>query len=306
MNKVINIHDVYDKDWLEDVLVFLKSKYYLTSASEMESYFYKGQKFRNSCHITVDDGDRTFYDIIYPLLKKHHTPATLFVSPKICSEQGNFWFQEILGFNEQEIKNTIADFLQIDYNLLSQYYILHICKNLKLNQIREIIETHKKKFRIEAQESLNLNVDQLVEISSDGLVQIGAHTLNHPILSNEENELCEDEIIESFNGLNNILGYEVKYFAFPNGIPHYDFGERELKILKKTGCQLAFSTLHKDFKIKDNPLSIPRYYVSKGKINFIRFKLLFGKHWNTLRSLKVKSEEQARTELKKIMKVEFN
>lgn len=306
MNKVINFHDVRDKNWLEEVLIFLKRKYRIIPVSELESFFYKGQDHVNSCHITVDDGDKTFYDVIYPLLKKHNLPATLFVSPKICSEQGNFWFQEILNFNEGEVKKVIAQYFQTDYRLLDKYYILHICKNLKLNQIQDIININRSQFGSVVQGSRNISINQLLEISRDGLVQIGAHTLNHPILANEEDWSSRNEIIESFNGLRDILGYEVKYFAFPNGIPGFDFGEREIDTLKKTGCRLAFSTLHKDFGQNDNPLSIPRYYVSHGNINFIRFKMSFGKYWNTFRSLKVKSEEQARTELRKIIPREVN
>jgi peptidoglycan/xylan/chitin deacetylase (PgdA/CDA1 family) len=306
MNKVINFHDVRDKNWLEEVLVFLKRKYRIIPVSDLESFFYSRQESKNSCHITVDDGDKTFYDIMYPLLKKYNLPATLFVSPRICSEQGNFWFQEILNFNENEIKKVIADYLQIDYRLLGEYYVLHICKNLRLNQIQDIINTYKRQFGTDAQESRNLNINQLLEISSDSLVQIGAHTQNHPILANEEDWSSRNEIIDSFNGLKDILGYEVKYFAFPNGIPSYDFGERELDTLKSTGCRLAFSTLHKDFEQGDNPLMIPRYYVSHGNINFIRFKMSFGKYWNAVRSLKVKSEEQARTELRKLLLSEVN
>jgi len=76
------------------MILLLKSKYSLVDLNFFEN-LNNYKKKKGFCHITFDDGDKTFYTVAYPILKKHNVPATLFVSPKIVVKQENFWFQEI-------------------------------------------------------------------------------------------------------------------------------------------------------------------------------------------------------------------
>lgn len=288
---------------MERVLVYLKGKYKMISSEDLESYFFKNHKINNFCHITIDDGDKTFYNITYPLLKKHYIPATIFVSPHIITTKENFWFQEIRYFDDLNFKKIIAEYLSMEYDEIREYSIMHICKMLRLQNIFKLIEIYKNRYQVRRRDSLNLNVEQIKDILSDGLVSIGAHTLNHPVLSNEDDQISEMEICGSINGLKDLLGCEIKYFAYPNGIPEFDFGVREKNILKTTTCKLAFSTLHKSVTINCDPLSLPRYYISKGNLYTLRAKLFLGIYWDKIRGVKFKSEEKTRTELKKAMHI---
>jgi len=126
---------------------------------------------------------------------------------------------------------------------------------------------------------------QLQELHKSGLVSIGAHTLNHPILKNETDEVANKEIKSSIKGLSEILGEKVKYFAYPNGTPDLDFSEREQEWLKSLDIKLAFSTENRSFNRKDNPLSIPRNGISRGSCTFVKLKLLSGSKWTVLKRL---------------------
>ena len=117
MNKVINFHDVRSIVWFEKTLNILNNKFNLVSIKEIENFYYSGKILKNSCHLTVDDGDKTFYNIIYPVLKKMNIPATLFVSPKICSDLSNFWFQEIRVIDPDKMKRIISEDYKIDFPL---------------------------------------------------------------------------------------------------------------------------------------------------------------------------------------------
>src|SRR5690349_14391327 len=102
MNRIVNFHVVSDITWFEKLVVFLKNNYQMVSIDVVHDYMLGNTKCNNICHITVDDGDISFYKNIFPVLKKHNIPATLFVSPKICSETKNFWFQEIDDYDKTE------------------------------------------------------------------------------------------------------------------------------------------------------------------------------------------------------------
>ena len=115
MNKIVNFHVVSDPVWFEEVILFLKSRYKMISIQSLHEYMSGDVEVGNLCHITVDDGDKTFYENIYPVLKKHNVPASLFVSPKICEGKCNFWFQEIVGYDQIELIEIITNVSGIPY-----------------------------------------------------------------------------------------------------------------------------------------------------------------------------------------------
>jgi peptidoglycan/xylan/chitin deacetylase (PgdA/CDA1 family) len=297
MNIVINFHNITDITWFKSVITFLKKKYIIISIEELEDYFYGMNNLKNACHITFDDGDLTFYEVAYPILKQQNIPASLYVSPKICKLKENFWFQEIRDYNEEEIKKLIYHYTLINTSVLKKFPMTSAIKCLNIELIWKIIQSYQEKFHIAKKKPLNINIDQLIEIDREGLVKIGAHTENHPILANEDYETCEREITTSFDNLKGILGHEIKYFAYPNGIPKYDFGQREIEILKKNNCRIAFSANPDNFTKLNNPLSINRYSLSHGNMLFISSKLLLKENWDKIKNLFRKSEIQTRIEL---------
>lgn len=91
-NIILNFHAISNQEWFEGILKIVNRLYNIVSYNEVEAYYYENKKFKNSCHITFDDGHISFYEKIYPLLKKYNIPVSIFVSPKVIKEQKNFWF----------------------------------------------------------------------------------------------------------------------------------------------------------------------------------------------------------------------
>jgi len=298
MNKIINFHDVRDIAWFDRIITILKNKYTMVDVNQLEGYYYDGKILKNACHITIDDGDKTFYNVIYPVLKKHSVPATIFVSPTICKTDKNFWFQEIRGYNQDKVRSIISEHFNLSIETLRLYSMEMILKNFKIDDIWFVIETYKKQFKVVSKEAQNMNLYQILEIEKYGLVTIGAHTLIHPILANESDDRSKSEISNSIVDLGSILGHDIKTFAYPNGIPKLDFGQREIDNLKNNNCKIAFSTEPKNFTLNDNPLSIPRFGLSRGNEFFVRAKLALGAYWPKIKELKSKGEKTGRLELK--------
>ena len=111
---------------------------------------------------------------------------------------------------------------------------------MQINQIHEIIKQYREKNHTPKKLFQNMTVSNLKEVNQSGLVTIGAHTINHPVLKNENDVTSKYEINESINDLSGILNREIKYFSYPNGIPGIDFSERERTYLRESGIQLAF------------------------------------------------------------------
>ena len=297
-NLVINFHTIYDPVWMEQTLVLLKKAFKIISIKELEKYYYNNKQLNRSCHLTFDDGEKNFYEIVFPLLKKHNIPATIFVSPLMARERKNFWFQEIRDWNNEILSTTIQNSCSLEINYNNSVPPKALLKNMKIDDILKVIRVYKKNTNTADKAGINMNPEQLMEIHNSGLVALGAHTMNHPILHNESREMARKEIKDSITELSKMLGTKIKYFAYPNGTPGLDFSSREMYITNQAGIKLSFSTESKFFDLTDNPFSIPRIGITKGNQAFILLKLIFGQRWGKLKKLiKGQQENSLRNQL---------
>ena len=72
---------------------------------------------------------------------------------------------------------------------------------------------------------------------SPSLIAIGSHSLNHPYLSKIDEESAREEIQSSRTELQNLIGREVRLFAFPYG----DYDGSIVEYCKNTGYVFVFS-----------------------------------------------------------------
>lgn len=302
-NTVINFHGIYDVAWMNSVFTLLKQHYNIVPINELENFYCNGYHLKNVCHITFDDGDESFYNNVLPLLKKHQINASIYVSPRAAHERLNFWFQEIRGYDESIMMHIIRHSEILAPALENAPSLMAALHSLKLEVIWKVIHEYQRQTCTQPKPCMNMTPEQLRDLHRSGFVAIGAHTLNHPILSNENDATSEQEINKSIEDLESILNSKVKYFAYPNGVPCLDYGEREIKQLKKCGIKLAFSTEKRSLRCSDDPLSIPRNGLSYGKKQFVLMKLIAGSRWHKIkRIIKGNRENDYRTACKEMYK----
>lgn len=291
-NLVLHFHAVPSIDWFRNALNGIRCLYKFIPAENIVSYYRDGKKFNSCCHICFDDGDRTFYDNAFPVLKETNIPATLFVSPKIISNGCNYWFQDLSyisnRLNDASLKEVICDVFDCKYAQIEKYMVLSLFKCMKIRDIFKVMEALKKKHSINVDNKQNITISELRELGSSNLIMIGAHTMNHPILSNETNEDAEKEIRESINMLSQILEKEVRYFSYPNGVTGLDYGMREKLMLSENKVKLSFSTDSGFFGEKTDLLSFPRHgFGSLEREDSVRIlgRLMFLPIWDILRNM---------------------
>jgi len=81
---------------------------------------------------------------------------------------------------------------------------------------------------------------QLKEITKSGLVEIGAHTLDHATLKGITLEVAKTEIEESKKALEKLLNISIVSFAYPNG----QFDDQSAKLVERAGFKSAVTTTH--------------------------------------------------------------
>lgn len=85
----------------------------------------------------------------------------------------------------------------------------------------------------------NMDTWMLKEIVKSGLVEIGAHTMDHSYLVGLSKKRVEYEVVESKKYLENQLGINVVSFAYPYGA----FDDQAIQIVKDAGFKIAVTTI---------------------------------------------------------------
>ncbi len=306
-NLVLLFHIVPSKAWFADTLRRVGTLYDFVSARDLESYYYEDGRLTSSCHVTFDDGERSVYENAFPVLREMGIRATVFVSPKVVDEGLNYWFQELRvirsAVGDARVKEAVCENLGCDMARIDKYHVLSLLKSMKLDEILPMIESLKARHDVRIEERHNVSRAQLCEMMDSGVFAVGGHTMNHPILSNENDETAEREIRESLELLSRMTGSGVPYFSHPNGTV-LDYGDRETEILRRNGVRLNFTYTAGYFGRKNDPLRLPRagFATSAGDRNVsIVPKVLLVPVWDRLRTVarRGRTEEAMRKEITK-------
>ena len=199
--------------------------------------------------ITFDDGYRSMHDLALPILSEFDLPATVFVTSGYVGE-GNMWNDKILealrrmpagaldlrevGLGMREIR-TMAD-RQRAIDTLTE-----TAKYLPPRRRVELIACLEKLAGGELAPGLMLTPETLRTLTQHR-IEIGAHTVSHPILTSLDPDSARYEIEECKRHLEEITGSPVRFFAYPNGKIGSDFDARHVAMVRAAGFSAAFST----------------------------------------------------------------
>lgn len=88
---------------------------------------------------------------------------------------------------------------------------------------------------------------------------IGSHTVNHPILTHCAPEAALQEMVQSREQLEAIIGGKVTAFAYPNGSPKTDFESEHIELVKQAGYSCALTTHWGAANSNTSVFQIPRF-----------------------------------------------
>ncbi len=198
--------------------------------------------------ITIDDGYRDSYDLIYKVLQQENITATFFISTQGIVD-GGLWDAVIYSaiFNApdkvKEVKcaGKTFDLTSVEQRNISRYKFTDSIKYLSINERQNVINELKEQTEFNSLDPYFLTEEQIKTIHANGMT-IGAHTHSHPILLKEDDEIASKEIEQSKNVLEKIIGAPVEFFAYPNGKYEQDFNDRHIQMVDELGFRAAFST----------------------------------------------------------------
>lgn len=265
----------------EKQIKYLKENFKIYSLENLINVLENNQinkkESENIAVITFDDGYNDNYIYAFPILKKYHIPATIFLITEYIGKDKLFWWDKIeyIIYHTKKGEINIPNFgkFLITDNKKKFNCILFLLKKFKrmpddskekyINELKNICYV---KIPSGLGEKMILSWDKIYEMKNNE-ISFGAHTLTHTNLTNMNLEEAEKEISQSQVMIKDKLKSDVRSFAYPYGSKYYNHDI--IKLLKKNGFVCAVTTSEKVINKSKfyNLYSLPRisagsYYYS--------------------------------------------
>jgi len=240
--------DELDKNAFAWQMELLARHFTVLSLSDAIEGMQQGSLPSRSVCITFDDGYADNFTNAFPILKSFGLPATFFVASGFLNG-GRMWNDTII----EAIKcypNNVLDLQSIElgvYHLGSEKEKYKVAQTI-IRKIKHLDFAERNRFCDlieqkcgELPNDLMMTSDQVVELSKNGM-EIGGHTVNHPILAKLDSDQAKAEIIDNKSYLEKLLNKEISTFAYPNGKPGSDYNNTDVDIVKSVNYKAAVST----------------------------------------------------------------
>jgi peptidoglycan/xylan/chitin deacetylase (PgdA/CDA1 family) len=218
---------------------------------------------RAAC-ITFDDGYANTLEVAAPILTSRRLTATVFVSTGFVGH-GRMWNDTLI-----EVVRAADSELDLSRFGLGRYVLDSVpsrCAAIEkiIGQLK-YLEPGARTARVDAiaaqlgrelPDNLMMDEAALRSLCHHGF-EIGAHTINHPILTRLGDEEARREIEGSKHRLEEIVGRPVRSFAYPNGRPRRDYDARDVQIVRQCGFDVAVTTAWGAARSNSDVLQIPR------------------------------------------------
>lgn len=200
--------------------------------------------------ITFDDGYADNAEIALPLLQKHGLCATFFVATGFLD--GGRMFNDSVIETLRRSKSQQIDLSAFGGGVRSLASAAERCtaieavlehvKYLSLAGREEALATlHASAGSPVLPTDLMMRSQQVQQLHQAGM-EIGGHTVRHPILQVLGDEEAEQEISAGRERLQDLIQAPVELFAYPNGKPGRDYDKRDVEIVRRLGFKAAVST----------------------------------------------------------------
>ncbi|MCP4255715.1 MAG: polysaccharide deacetylase family protein [Candidatus Scalindua sp.] len=229
------------RETFEECMKYVVQNHSVISLGFLAQNFDKWKKIPDGSYvITFDDGWIDFHDTAYPILSRLKIPATVYLTTGFVSSKCSYWQEQLnnllipilankkMFLEKDNIISTPEIRLKLN-NLISKsedtqavFKFIDYLKGFTQDIISKIIselEEFLKEHAIMIGEVDHRSFIRWDEVNSinEPEISFGSHTVSHPILTNEQTDVVEDEICRSKEIIEKETGRDVFHFCYPNG-----------------------------------------------------------------------------------------
>jgi peptidoglycan/xylan/chitin deacetylase (PgdA/CDA1 family) len=239
--------------------------------------------------VTFDDGYLNNYSIAYPVLQKYGVPATIYLATGLIGSERMLWTTTLeLALSTSLPLSVDAEREGLGVRVLrtraeARSFAKAIADRLKALPAATRAARLSELFGALPPDAAPLNMNyammswsQAEELAASGLIQFGAHTVNHEIVSTLDDTDLDREITASVEMVRALLSKSGRRalsqtFAYPNGRPQ-DFDDRSKRLLQSNGIRAAVTTIDGMNEPERDRFSLRRFVVG-GDISFEQFRV---------------------------------
>jgi len=249
----------------DQVCSWLKSWFNVLPLDEAVARLKAGTLPARAACITFDDGYADNHDVALPILQRHGLCATFFIATGYLNG-GRMWNDTIIETVRQcddlsVISSEARQSMSPASVTTKQSIISTLISQIKYLPPAERVartEAMAQAAGVALPTNLMMTNAQVKALHQAGM-QIGAHTVSHPILARLSVPQARQEIADSREYLQNLLGEHIGLFAYPNGKPGEDYSPQTIEVVRSLGFDAAVSTTWGSSKMGGDPLQIKRF-----------------------------------------------
>jgi peptidoglycan/xylan/chitin deacetylase (PgdA/CDA1 family) len=215
--------------------------------------------------ITFDDGYADNATLAVPILKRHGLSATFFVATGFLD--GGMMFNDRLIEAVRGSDRGVADLEAFGLGrrelgtapqrVALVRELLEAAKYLPLTERAARVEALVSQLRVTLPSQLMMSSTQVRELVRNGM-EVGGHTVSHPILTRLTTGEAATEIARGRQALQALTDSAIRSFAYPNGRPGRDYGAEHVEAVRAAGFDHAVTTSWGCARAGDDPLQLPR------------------------------------------------
>ncbi len=258
-----------DARQFDEICAWLASWFRVLPLDQAVQRLTKGSLPARAMAITFDDGYADNHELAMPILQKHGLCAAFYVSTGFL-DGGRMWNDSVIEairrcpspaldlFGTPAAELGLLPLSDIEARRQSIHRCLARVKYLapaeRLDWVAAIVE----RAGVALPDDLMMRSDQ-VRLLHQGGMQIGAHTVSHPILARLSRRDAHQEVADSRDVLEAITGEKVSHFAYPNGKPGEDYAPESVEVVKALGFDFAVSTVWGAARSDSDRFQLPRF-----------------------------------------------
>lgn len=275
------------KEAFEQQIVELKCHFTIIDTVELAKVIESNQIVNHRfAVITFDDGYLDNYTEALPILKKHKVPAVFYLTTDFLNSDQITWWDEVAYLLRKsqgmtyQLPNGVTTYLLEEVNIdkVIQRIMTEIKQNKHLSILTVLgdirLKFPKAKAALLAEEHrLFMRWEEAEALLLQGM-EIGSHTVTHPILSQLNTEQHRKEIIHSKLILEERLKCNINSIAYPVG-RYYCYNQQTFEFTADAGYKIGFNNEPGFHRSISHALDINRFCVATNDLNYLKYECCF-------------------------------
>ena len=212
-------------------------------------------------NFSIDDCYRDTFELVAPVFRRHNVPLTLFVTTGIPDGSAPIWpiglEYTLLERDEVRLDGEVVKFSTAGERRAAYQRIASKWDGPYASRHYEAFCADNGVDMDAMHWAHAITWEMLETLAKDPLIEIGAHTINHPRISSLTQKDALAELEGSRLRLNQRLGLNVQHFAFPYG-RSADCGSRDFALARQAGFLSAATTRKGLLRGGQDRFSLPR------------------------------------------------